>query len=105
LHFHHFVTIHVLTLAVKHAIVKVEWNRSIVKENAMAYVTQAIRRKLADEAHEARHPERVVERVNFRAAADKALSETRAKFPVLTPDNFEAANEYRERRIRELMEH
>jgi hypothetical protein len=62
-----------------------------------------MRRKMADEAHEARHPERVQERIRYRAAAERALADTHARFPVLTTDNFAAANEYRERRTRELI--
>jgi len=32
----------------------------------MAYITQAMRRKMADDAHEERHPERANERVRYR---------------------------------------
>lgn len=69
----------------------------------MVYVTQALRRKWADEAHEKRHPERVTERIAFRDASSKAIAEMRVKFPVLTADNFDEANAFRESRVRELI--
>ena len=69
----------------------------------MAYVTQLMRRKMADAAHEAAHPERVQERIAYRKAAQRALAETMAKFAPLTAENFEAANAYREARISELL--
>ncbi len=69
----------------------------------MAYVTQGMRRKMADDAHEARHPERARERIMYREAAERALAETMAKFAPLTTENFEAANAYREARTAELI--
>jgi tRNA A37 N6-isopentenylltransferase MiaA len=69
----------------------------------MAYVTRLMRRKMADDAHEARHPERAQERLAYRKAAEQALSETMAKFAPLTAENFEAANNYREQRTQELL--
>jgi hypothetical protein len=68
----------------------------------VAIVGRLIRQKAAADAAERSHPERAAERVRFRQISERALAETRAKFPVLTGDNFQAANEYREARIREL---
>jgi hypothetical protein len=71
----------------------------------MAYVTQGMRRKMADAAYEERHPELAAERIRYRVAAEKALADTQAKFPVLTAENFQAANDYREAHTRELLNH
>jgi len=64
------------------------------------YIPRALRQKWADDAHEARHPERAVERLRSRDANKKALADTFAAYPTITPDNFDAANDYRERRIK-----
>jgi hypothetical protein len=76
---------------------------SSTKRMEMVYIPRALRRKWANDAFEAEHPELAQERVRTRAASLQALADTRAKFPVLTPENFEAANAYREARIKELM--
>jgi hypothetical protein len=68
----------------------------------MAYVTRMMRQKMANEADEARHPERVFERVASRRAHEQALADMRVRFPVLTANNFAEANAYRETRAREL---
>jgi hypothetical protein len=68
----------------------------------MAYVTQMMRRKMANDANEARHPELAAERIRHRTAAEQALADVRERFPVLTAENFQEANDYREARIREL---
>lgn len=69
----------------------------------MAIVGRALRQKWASDAVEARHPERAAERIRYRAAAERALADTRAKFPTLTTENFAAADAYREARTKELM--
>jgi hypothetical protein len=69
----------------------------------MAIVGKALRQKWADDAHEARHPERVTERIAYRRAAEQALAETSARFPVLTAENFEEANRFRETRTQEIL--
>jgi hypothetical protein len=62
-----------------------------------------MRQKMADEAHEARHPERVAERTAYRAACEQARNEREKAFPVITADNFEAACAFQDRRIFELL--
>jgi hypothetical protein len=69
----------------------------------MAYISKAMRQKLANDAYEDRHPERGAQRIAYRKVAEQALAETQAKYPVLTADNFQEANDYRERRIAELL--
>jgi nicotinamide riboside kinase len=62
-----------------------------------------MRRKMRADADEARHPERAAERIRYRAAAEQALAEMHKRFPVLTSDNFEEANRFREARTQELI--
>jgi hypothetical protein len=69
----------------------------------MAIVGRLIRNKAKQDADERAHPERAQERIRYRQAAEQALIDTRAKFPVLTAENFQAANEYREKRTAELL--
>jgi hypothetical protein len=48
-------------------------------------------------------PEEAAERVRYRECATQALTEMRARFPVLTSDNLEAADKFREQRTQELL--
>ena len=68
----------------------------------MAIVGRALREKWAAEADEARHPERAQERVDRRAIIERAWAETKAKFPLGTQEEIEAAFAYRDARIAEL---
>lgn len=42
-------------------------------------------------------------RHRYRAAAEQTLAELQQRFPVLSADNFEAANKFREQRLTELL--
>ncbi len=48
-------------------------------------------------------PADIAWRMANNVARDTARRETKEKFPVVTAENFQAANDYRERRIAELM--
>jgi hypothetical protein len=48
-------------------------------------------------------PEETAERVRHRECAKQALAEMQVHFPVLTADNFDAADKWRERRTQELL--
>ena len=65
----------------------------------MAYVTQGMRRKMADAALEARHPERAQERVRYRKACGASTGGNAAKFPVITPESFAQADRFQNARI------
>ena len=69
----------------------------------MAYVTQAMRRKMRDDAHEAAHPERARERIRYRLIAEQVTVELRARWPVLNAENFEEAAAFQVTRIGELL--
>lgn len=44
----------------------------------------------------------IAERIKNRKACEQALADVRERYPVITAENFEEANAYRERRIREI---
>lgn len=70
----------------------------------MAIVGKLLRQKWAADAAEKKHEkERAAERIRFRQCAEQALAETRERFPVLTADNFEEANNFRENRLQDLL--
>jgi hypothetical protein len=69
----------------------------------MAIIGKLIRQQARADAYERAHPEAAAERIRYRAAAEQALADTHARFPVLTTDNFAAANAYREARTKELL--
>jgi len=48
---------------------------------------------------DAGRPERVAKRALYNQAKDQAMAEVRERFPTITPENFEAADEYRWDRI------
>ena len=48
-------------------------------------------------------PETVEYRTRFLSASRQAQRETAERFPTITPDNAQAAIDYQEMRIRELM--
>ncbi len=68
----------------------------------MVYVCNAMRRKLANDAYEAKHPELGGERARYRDAAVRAIADMRKRFPILTAENFDEADEYRKTRISQL---
>jgi len=47
-------------------------------------------------------PAEIAERIRYRKAAETAVAERQAQFPVLTAENFEEAQAFQERRIKEL---
>jgi hypothetical protein len=63
-----------------------------------------MRRKMADDAHEARHPERAAERIAYRKASAQAMAELFARWPVLTAENFAEADRFRVERTQELLQ-
>lgn len=69
----------------------------------MAIIGKALRRKWANDAYEAKHPELVQERIAYRAVCKQAHEETKARFAPFTADNFAEAAAFQERRIKELM--
>jgi hypothetical protein len=48
-------------------------------------------------------PGAAAERVAYRKAAEQALAELRARWPVLTAENFTEADRFREARTQELL--
>jgi len=62
-----------------------------------------MRQKMAADAAERRHPERVAERIRYREIANLALAEMKEKYPVLTKDNFDEVRDYLDRRVQELL--
>ena len=48
-------------------------------------------------------PEDVAERIAYREAFERANAETFTRFPTITADNFQAACEFKQQRINEIM--
>lgn len=48
-------------------------------------------------------PAEIAERIRYRKASEQALAELHQQWPVLTPENFAAADKFRERRTQELL--
>ena len=47
-------------------------------------------------------PEAIAERIRHRAAADQVRREIAERWPVITAENFQAVDDYRVARLREL---
>lgn len=68
----------------------------------MSYETEYAAKKRAQEEARANSPEAVESRLIQGEILAQVRGEMAAKFPVYTAENFEAANRYREDRIKEL---
>ena len=70
----------------------------------MSYETRYAAKKRAEQDRRADSPEAVAWRIRNAEILATVGAEISAKSPEITADNFEEANAYRERRIKELHE-